>query len=207
MNKISKLLSLGAVLIFFYISSNASAAISINSTGKSALLDGRCGNDEWDVATKLELPAQVAIYLMKDDNYFYICARAKEEDITVLDLYIENPETNRLHKFHLSAQMGEKVLTENGWERVSGKWDLKNYAGFWVPFSGLEEPENRKGPIWAKGTHRQVQVSRNKFPGNIWNMMFGISAIYQEGERAEFLYPKNAVSTDPTSWAQFSFSE
>lgn len=207
MNKTSKLFFLGTFLLFLAISSNASVEISINSTSESALLDGRCGNDEWDVATKMELPAQVAIYLMKDDNYFYICARAKEEDITVLDFYIEHPETGRLHKFHLSAQMGEKVLTENGWERVSGKWDLKNYAGFWVPFSGLEEPENRKGPIWAKGTHRQVQVSRNKFPGNTWNMMFGISAIYQEGKRAELLYPENAVSTDPTSWAQFSFSE
>ncbi|WP_444944730.1 hypothetical protein ACJJIK_08260 [Microbulbifer sp. ZKSA006] len=207
MKIISKLLFLGAIFSFFAISSNASETIAINSTSKAALLDGRCGNDEWDVATKIDLPAQVAIYLMHDEDYFYICAKAKAEDITVLDLYIEHAETGRLHSFHLSAQMGESVLTDNGWERVSGKWDLKNYAGFWVPFSGLEEPENRKGPIWAKGTHRQVQASREKFPGNTWNMMFGVSAIYQEGERAELLYPKNAVSTDSLTWAKFSFSE
>lgn len=36
---------------------NVSESIAINLTSKTALLDGRCGNDEWEVATKIELPA------------------------------------------------------------------------------------------------------------------------------------------------------
>ncbi len=208
MQNMSKLLLLSASLSFVATEANASETIAINSTNKAALLDGRCGNDEWEAATKIELPAQVSIYLMHDKDYFYICAKGKAEDTTVLDLSIEHAETGRLHNFHLSAQMGESVLTDKGWENKSGKWVLKDYAGFWVPFSGLEDPENRKDPKFAKGTHRQVQVLRKKFAGNTWNMMFGVSAINHEGNsHAEIFYPEKAVDNDKSTWAKFSFSE
>ena len=208
MRKLSKLLLLTTSLLFVATDANASETITINSTNKPALLDGRCGNDEWQVATKIELPAQASIYLMHDKDYFYICAKAKAEDITVLDLYIENSETGNLHNFHLSAQMGESVLKDKEWENLNGKWVLKDFAGFWVPYAGLKDPENRKGPKWAKGTHRQVQILRKKFPGNSWNMMFGVSAInYKGNPRAKFFYPEKGIKEDKSTWAKFSFSE
>ncbi|MFS1523829.1 hypothetical protein ACL7TT_06895 [Microbulbifer sp. 2304DJ12-6] len=208
MQNMSKQLFLSVCLSFVATETNAAETIAINPISIVPLLDGRCGNDEWQAATKIELPAQASIYLLHDKDYFYICAKGKAEDITVLDLYIEHTETGNLHKFHLSAQMGESVLTDKGWEGVSGKWILKDYAGFWVPYSGLEDPENRKGPKWAKGTHRQVQVSRNKFPGNTWNMMFGVSAINHEGNwNSEFFYPEKAVATDKSTWRRLSLSE
>lgn len=181
-------------------------AIPINPTKKVGLLDGSCGNDEWNTATKINLPGQATIYLMHDKDYFYFCASGKKEDYTVLDLYIENSETDRLHKFHLSAQMGESIFTDNEWESASGKWDLNDYAGFWVPYSGLEDAENRKGPIFEKGTHRQMQISRSKFPGNTWNIMVGLSAVSHEGE-GPLNYPQHAKSDDKSTWAKFSFPE
>ena len=208
MQNILKLLLLSAFLSLAAASANASETIAIKPTSKAALLDGRCGNDEWDAATRIELPAQAAIYLMHDKDYFYICAKGKPEDYTVLDLYIEHAETGKLHKFHLSAQMGESVLTDNEWEGVSEKWDLKDYAGFWVPYSGLEDREKRQGPKFARGTHRQVQVARKKFASNTWNMMFGVSAINHKGNRnSEFFYPEKAVGNDKSTWAKFSFTE
>ncbi len=181
-------------------------AISIKPSQRAALLDGRCGNDEWDVATKIELPAQVAIYLMHDRDYFYLCVKGKAEDYTGLDLYIEHEETGHLHHFHLSAQMGERVHTDKGWGE-SATWDLKDYAGFWIPYFGLEDPENRKGPKFARGTHRQMQVLRKKFAGNTWNMMIGVGAIRHEGKGAEFVYPEGAVNSDKSTWRKYSFSE
>jgi len=207
MQNISTLLLLSAALSFVTAESQASETIAINPTKTVALLDGQCGNDEWQAATKIELPAHASIYLMHDKDYFYICAKGKAEDITVLDIYIDNAATGNPHKFHLSAQMGESALTEDGWKNTSSKWVLKDYAGFWVPYSGLEDPENRKNPKFARGTHRQVQVSRKKFPGNTWRMMFGVSAIKQEGKWAEFFYPEKAVSDDKSTWGEFSFSE
>lgn len=144
---------------------------------------------------------------MYDEDYFYFCACGKAEDYTILDLYIEHPETKRLHKFHLSAQMGEAILTDNGWEPASGKWELKDYAGFWVPYNGLADPENRVDPKFAKGTHRQMQISRKKFAGNTWNMMFGVGGIRHEGNGAQFFYPEKAVDNDKTTWKKFSFSK
>lgn len=191
---------------FVAIKANASESITINPTKKAALLDGRCGNDEWEAATKIELPAQASLYLMHDKDYFYLCAKGKAEDHTVLDLYIAHEETGHLHHFHLSAQMGERVRTDKGWSE-SATWDLKDYAGFWVPYFGLEDPENSKGPKFARGTHRQIQVLRKKFAGNTWNMMIGVGAIRHEGKGAEFFYPPKAVDNDKSTWGKFSFSE
>lgn len=206
MTKISNLLILSAVLSFAAFCANASETIAINPTNKAALLDGKCGNDEWEAATKIELPAQASIHVMHDKEYFYLCAKGKDDDYTVLDLYIEHAKTGHLHKFHLSAQMGERVLTEEGWSEPA-PWDLNDFAGFWVPYFGLEDPDNRKGPKFARGTHRQMQISRKKFASNTWNMMIGVSAIRHEGEGAEFFYPKNAVDSDTSTWQKFSFSE
>lgn len=210
-NKITLLL-----LPFFILSYNSfaqssrnkiSKSIVINLTDKTALLDGHCGNDEWEVATKIELPAGASIYLMYDKDYFYFCACGKAEDYTILDLYIEHPQTKRLHKFHLSAQMGEAILTDDGWKSASDKWDLKDYAGFWVPYSGLEDVENRSGPKFAKGTHRQMQISRKKFEGDTWNMMFGVGGILYEGNGKQFFYPEKAVDEDKSTWMKFTFSK
>jgi len=207
MQNMSTLLLLNVALSLAAIEANAAEAIMINPTSKAALLDGHCGKDEWETATKIELPAQASIYLMHDDEYFYLCAKGKAEDYTVLDLYIEHAETGHLHHFHLSAQMGERVRTDKGWGE-SATWELKDYAGFWVPYFGLEDPENRKDPKFAKGTHRQMQVLRKKFARNTWNMMIGVSAIEHEGNRnSEFFYPEKAVDNDESTWAKFSFSE
>lgn len=205
--KIITLLTLiGALALNTAIAQETNRTIAINPTNKAGLLDGSCGNDEWDAATKIELLGQAAIYVMHDRDYFYFCSSGKAEDYTVLDLYIENAATSQLHKFHLSAQMGESKLTSDGWTPVSGKWKLKDYAGFWVPYSGLEDVENRTGPIFERGTHRQMQISRKKFPGNTWNMMIGLSAVSHEGEGPLF-YPENATGDDKSTWGKFSFSK
>ena len=206
MKIISRLLFLGFALSFSTVCASASEMIAITQTTKAALLDGQCGGDEWESATKIALPAQASIHVMHDKEYFYLCAKGKEEDYTVLDLYIEHAETGHLHKFHLSAQMGERVFTDEGWSEPA-PWELKDFAGFWVPYFGLEDPDNRKGPKFARGTHRQMQISRKKFASNTWNMMIGVSAITHEGEGAEFFYPEKAVDSDPSTWRKFSFSE
>lgn len=185
---------------------DTSEIIEMNFTPNTALLDGRCGNDEWETATKIELTAGTFIYMMHDEDYFYFCAAGKPQDYTILDLYVANTATDRLHKFHLSAQMGERVLTDSEWERASEKWDLKDYAGFWVPYNGLEDPENRINPLFARGTHRQMQIARKKFAGDSWNMMFSIGGIEQDGEGISLRFPENAESEDPSTWGTFSFT-
>ncbi|WP_237057545.1 hypothetical protein [Microbulbifer sediminum] len=201
----SKLLLLSFALSFVTSEANASETIAINPTNKAALLDGHCGKDEWQAATKIELPAEAAIYLMHDKDSLYVCAKGKAEDTTVLDLYIENAATGHLHKFHLSAQMGERVLTDEGWSEPE-TWILKDWTGFWVPYFGYEDTEDGKRPKFFRGLHRQVQVLRKKFPGNSWNMMFGVS-IKRDGEWTDSFYPEKAEDSDKSTWGTFSFTE
>jgi len=205
------LLSTGVAFLSlaFFISNNANASEStaIKLTTKAPLFDGSCREDEWQSATKIKLPAQAAIYLMHDKGSLYVCAKGKAEDYAVIDIYIEHAETGLLHNLHASAQLGEKLLKGTEWEQ-SDYWNLNGWGGFWVPYAGNHDTEDGgRRPKFLKGSDREIQILRNKFSGNIWKMMIGVSAIYQEGEAKTFFYPEKAIDTDSSTWTMFSFSE
>ena len=207
MKTLSPLLLLSAALIFAAADANASETIAINQTNNAPLFDGRCGKDEWQAATKIDLPAQVAIYLMHDKDSLFACAKGKPEDYTVIDLYIEHAETGHLHNLHASAQLGERLLTDMEWSETEF-WNLEDWSGFWVPYAGNEETEDGLRNKFLKGSHREIQVLRKKFAGNTWIMMVAVSGLNHEGKYgAEFIYPESAVETDESTWGKFSFSK
>lgn len=186
--------------------SSAPAVITINPTVESPLFDGRCGDDEWRAATRIDLPAQASIRLMHDGGSLYVCAQGKAEDYVVIDLYIEHASTGHLHNLHASAQLGERLLTDEAWSE-SEFWALEGWSGFWVPYAGNEETENGIRPRFLRGSHREIQVLRTKFAGTTWRMMIGVSAIHEDGESRGFVYPENAVDTDASTWLDFRFSD
>ncbi len=207
MKTLSSLILLNAALLFSTADANAFEPISINQTNKAPLFDGRCGKDEWQAATKIEMPAQVSIYLMHDEDSLFACAKGKAEDYTVIDLYIKNAETGHLHNLHASAQLGERLFTDKEWSE-SEFWNLKDWGGFWVPYAGNEETENGMRTKFLKGSHREIQILRKKFAGSTWSMMFGVSGLNHEGKYgAELSYPESAVESDESTWAKFSFSK
>ena len=205
MKTLSLLLLLSTTLLFNVADANASETIAIKQTNKAPLLDGSCGKDEWQAATQIELPAQVSVFLMHDQDSLFVCAKGKAEDHTVIDLYIEHAETGHLHNLHASAQLGERLLTDKEWSE-SEFWNLEGWGGFWVPYAGNEETEDGMRTKFLKGSHREIQVLRKKFAGNTWSMMIGVSAVNHEGKYgAEFFYPEGAVDTDKSTWEKFSF--
>lgn len=205
MKNLLKLLIIAGTCHSLVIEAKVPETTLINQTNTPALLDGHCGSDEWEAATKIEHPASATVYVMHDNQYFYICAKGNEGELTVLDLYIQNTETEKLHKFHLSAQMGEAILEDNDWKNV-GTWQLKDWAGFWVPYFGTRDTDNGKAPKFYSDAHRQVQIARKKFPGNTWKMMFTVS-IRRDGNWLNILFPEKAKDNDETTWSTFSFSE
>jgi len=185
---------------------NASEVITINTTNKAPLFDGRCNKDEWKSAIKFELPAQAFVYLMHDQHSLYVCAKGKNKDYTVIDIYVENTKTGYLHKLHASAQLGERIFKDKEWSKPD-RWNLKDWSGFWVPYAGRVESEDGLKPNFLKGSHREMQVLRKKFPSDTWNIMIGVSGVYDKEKMTEFRYPAKAVDTDASSWAKFSFSK
>jgi len=184
----------------------AADVITINSTSKTPLFDGRCDKNEWSSALKFELPAQTFVYLMHDNDSLYICAKGKPEDYAVIDIYIENAKTGYLHNLHASAQLGEKVFKGKEWSKPD-RWNLKNWSGFWVPYAGRVKAEDGLKPKFLKGSHREMQILRKKFPTDTWNMMIAISGVYQGKNSTAFSYPEKAVDTNSTTWTKFSFSK
>ncbi|WOH36411.1 hypothetical protein RI844_13640 [Thalassotalea fonticola] len=205
MKNMSKLLLLCASLSFVTSEANASEVIAINSTNKAPLFDGRCDKEEWQSATKFELPAQTSVYLMHDKYSLYVCAKGKSEDYAVIDIYIENAETGHLHRLHASAQLSERLFKGKKWSEPD-RWNLKDWSGFWVPYAGTEDSEDGRRPKFLKGSHREMQVLRKKFVGETWNIMISVSGIYHEKRSTAFSFPEKAVDTDKSTWAKFSFA-
>lgn len=207
MKTLSPLFLWSATLLFAAADASASETIAISKTHKAPLFDGRCSKDEWQAATKIELPAQVSVYLMHDKDSLFVCAKGKAEDYTVVDLYIAHAETGHLHNLHASAQLGERLLTDKEWSE-SEYWNLEDWGGFWVPYAGNEETDDGMRTKFLEGSHREIQVLRKKFAGNTWKMMIGVSAVNHEGKYgAEFFYPESAVDNDESTWGKFSFSK
>ena len=190
-------------LALMALSASASEPISVNATQMPVLLDGRCGGDEWDAATIIELPAHLSLFLMHDKHSVYLCAKSAFDDPMALDLYIEHPRTGHRHQFHLSAQMSERIHTNAG-VGDPNTWELKDWTGFWTPFYGLEESEDGQRVNFYRKSNKQVQILRKKFPSETWNIMVRIG-VRHLGERSTVSYPLQAQDQDPTSWGAFSF--
>jgi hypothetical protein len=171
--------------------------MEINATKTTPLFDGRCKNIEWSAATKIKLPSENSIYLMHDKDSLYICAKGKVDDYAVIDILIEDVKTGHLHKLHASAQLGERIYNGKNWSEPD-RWNLKDWSGFWVPYAGRVESEDGLRPKFLKGSHREMQILRKKFSGDIWNMMIIVSGIS---------FPDKAIDTDKSTWHTFSFSE
>ncbi len=195
------------ILVPFTANTYATESTTINFTNKTPLFDGHCKQNEWHGATKLQLPAQITLYLMHNKDSLFVCATGKDKDYTVIDLYIEDKKTGHLHNLHASAQLGERILVDKAWSE-SVFWNNKDWGGFWVPYAGEEKTDNGTRTLFLAGSDREIQVLRNKFTGNTWTMMIGISAVYQQGKYgAKFFYPSKANDSDKSTWAKFSFTQ
>jgi hypothetical protein len=204
---LSTLFIFNLTLLLVSVNATASETTTINLSKNAPLFDGRCGVDEWKNATKIELEAEISLYLMHDKDSLYICAKGKPEDYTVIDIYIENAETGHLHNLHASAQLAERLLTDKAWS-ASEFWNLNDWGGFWVPYAGNEDTDEGSRTKFLKGSDREIQILRKKFVGNSWNMMVGVSGVYHEGKYgAEFFYPDSAIDTDVSTWGEFLFSK
>ncbi|PKG80953.1 hypothetical protein CXF85_19480 [Colwellia sp. 75C3] len=211
LHKLSKNFVSGIVLSTIALSltatqATASEVISINATNKAPLFDGRCDKEEWQPAVKFELPAQISVYLMHDNDSLYVCAKGKAEDYTVIDIYVENAKTGYLHNLHASAQLGERIFKGKEWSE-SDRWNLNDWSGFWVPYAGRVESEDGLKPKFLKGSHREMQILRKKFSSDTWNIMINVSGVYQDDSSTSFSYPDKAVDTDKSTWATFSFAK
>ncbi len=207
MKKILSLLLLGVAVMALAGTASVLETITINSTSRAPLLDGHCDDKEWLSATKFELPANTAVYLMHNKHSFFVCAKGKANDYTVVDVYIEHPETGQLYNLHASAQLGERVMTGKTWDEFSW-WNNKDWSGFWVPYAGEEETKSGKRTKFLEGSHREVQILKKKFAGNTLNMMIRLSGLSHNGQYgAVFFYPEKAIDTDKLTWSKMTFAD
>ncbi|MCK7592940.1 hypothetical protein [Pseudomarimonas salicorniae] len=184
----------------------AAESLPIGATSVAPLFDGRCDQEEWRPATVIDLPAGVSLRFMHDRHSLFVCAEGKAQDHTVIDIYIEDAATGRLHNLHASAQLGERVFNGDSWSE-SEFWNNRDWGGFWVPYAGQEETDSGPRTQFLKGSHREIQILRRRFAGESWNLMVVIGAVFREdGSAVRLSFPDDGVATDASTWRRIAFS-
>ena len=185
---------------------HAQETMSVGKTRHSPLLDGTCSADEWSDATKLTLSDGVSLLLMQNDRAFFVCAKGKPDDYTVLDIYIKRPQVDTMHNLHASAQLSESRFNGKEWGEPN-RWNLVDWGGFWVPYAGQTDYEEGKRPKFLKGSDREIVILKRKFAASKWLMMFGVSGIHQDGEYGgDVSFPEKGRNTDASTWLTVDLS-
>ena len=78
--------------------------------GARVLTDGIFSPGEWDDALTIDLRPGIQLLLKRNAGFVFIGVRYSPFTLSVIDLFI-SPDGEAIHQLHVSAQMGERLLT------------------------------------------------------------------------------------------------
>ena len=89
--------------------------------GIPVLLDGLFSPGEWEDAKRIPIHENVTLFMKTCGGYVFIGIKISPYKASVIDLFI-SPAGGKIHHFHASAQIGERLVDEN-----SGRWDHPSF--------------------------------------------------------------------------------
>lgn len=163
--------------------------------GNPVMVDGNLEQAEWDDALVTDIPELMRVRVKQSDQYVYLAVELENRDDGVLDLYL-SPSAGSVYDLHASAKLGERRLTGHVWPA----WEWWNNAG-WV--ANTSRVESFEKPSFLPTRTREFQISRSRFPGHEWKIMFEVTTPAKP-ERKISSYPSGSKSTDPTGWVRLA---
>jgi hypothetical protein len=162
------------------------------------LLDGRCEADEWARAGRLDLGRGATLLMQETTEDVFLCLRGPAGGLNTLDLYVVSPRAPTPADLHVSAQVGERVLTPAGWP----DWQWRNQQGWYgtqVPFAGVTTVDGQMRPDFATGTDRELQLSKARFGPLPWRVRVELRTMGAD-RKGSVIYPDGTKAEDPTGW-------
>lgn len=92
-----------------------------HGNGRDILLDGILSDGEWDDAYKIPLDYNINLFFKENDGFLYLAANYNNNLGMGIDLYL-SPADTIIYQFHISAQLGEKILTPNMPDSLEPNW-------------------------------------------------------------------------------------
>jgi hypothetical protein len=189
-----------ALLLVLLISAQANAAdLAVPNVRTNLLLDARCEAAEWSKAARLDLGAGATLLAQQDAQNVYLCLQGpRTGGMNTTDLFVVTPRVTTPLDLHVSAQVGERSLTAQGWP----DWQWRNHAGWHgavVPFAGVKSVDGRNVPDFAPDTDREFQLSKTRFGALPWRVRVELRALGSD-RKGSVVFPDGTSAENADGW-------
>jgi len=192
-------LAAATIAAFLAIPAQAAPVVHPSPAGP-ILMDGNCDDAAWQRAGVQDIGAGARLRFAASADFVYVCIEAPPESFANADLYIFDGTS--VYNLHASAQLGERVKSEDGWPDYQW-WNHHGWAANWLPYVGRRVENGRDVPRFRFAAGREFQIARSKFAGSEWRLMIDVHELATEsGMNGEARYPALAREEDPQTWAR-----
>lgn len=161
------------------------------------MVDGKLSPGEWDDGAVFPLGNKGRVHVKQSGGYVWIAFEYLAGDDFVVDLYLQ-PADGELYDLHSSAKIGERRLNGGTW---SDEWTWWNNDGWVANCSRVESFEEGR---FLPQKVREYQVSRGRFPGQTWRVMFELRFPAKPGWLSS-TFPEAAKNTSTEHWLTLQF--
>lgn len=190
------------------ISPTTAQTISVpTGDGRPIMTDGAFLPEEWADAASHPLGETATLYLKEHHGHVFVGVYAGELGRPAsINLYWAVPG-GRIHQFHGSAQIGERILTPGeedppwiwgytpGWYANEGRWDQPKANALME--EGHTQTEAIRETLFRHDGF-EFQIRREKFPGNEWLLRVEIKS--DPDYDSPLIYPEGTSWDNPEGW-------
>lgn len=178
-----------------------------DGNGRPILVDGLFSPGEWDDAMAIQVRPDLQLLLKKTSEYVFLGLKYSPFVDSSVDLFI-SPDGKAIHQLHVSAQLGEILLTGPGseagpspfvwgatsdWYANEIRWDAKKAEALMKQGTARYEAQ---GAVLYRYDGFEFQIRRSKFGSDAW--LIRLESSMPVGE--DVVYPAGTAPASTDGW-------
>lgn len=171
--------------------------IAVPKAKRVVMIDGKLAPGEWGDATEFPLGNLAHVFVKQSDGYIWLAAERVAGEDFALDFYLQ-PADGSLYDLHSSAKLGERRLQDSAWPDRWTWWNNDHWVANWSRVDSFQPPRFLPQKV------REYQISRERFPGKTWRVMFEL-LLPAEPEWQTVRFPQEAKNTSTEHWIILQF--
>lgn len=161
-------------------------------------IDGIFDTKEWEHSRVIDITQKNKMYLVHNEDYFFLGIKNNESVARYIDLYIENDSIGTIN-LHASMQLSERVLS-NVWNDTIPKWNWGNNNN-WIANKVKPISNDESIPFIETVTHYEgfeFKISKNKLKSNTSKIRIEIKDFI--GKETDIIFPSESERLDTERW-------
>jgi len=143
------------------------------SNGRDILLDGIISDGEWDDAYKVPLENNINLFFKENDGFLYVAVNYNNNLGMGINLYL-SPEDTIIYQFHISAQLGERILFPEMPDSLEPEWVFGQTSDWYANEIRWDTRKQRK-LMDSLGMPQYEAFLETMFPGDAVEFQFKLS--------------------------------